>query len=376
MGLEKRGHKKEMLSKNRNNNFWQGKKVLITGHTGFKGSWLTLWLNELGAEILGYALEPDCDKSLFNQLNLQEKCINKIENILDQKTLEKVILDFSPDVVFHLAAQPLVGFSYKNPSLTWSVNVMGTIHVLEALRKIQKKVIALIITSDKVYKNFEWDYAYREDDKLGGDDPYSGSKAAVEIAVNSWRLSFCGNSSHQSKFLKIATARAGNVIGGGDWIESRIIPDLIDSLVKNKEVLLRNPLSTRPWQHVLEPLSGYLKLAERMYLQNQKYLESGFNFGPNIESNQTVKFLIKKCLIYWDGKFKELKQDNSPHEAGKLNVSIEKSFHKLNWKPTWDFETTVKKTILWYRNFLLDGVDPLSCCLNDLSDFENQKNIN
>ena len=372
MGLDKAGHTKKTFSENNNQNFWEGKKVLITGHTGFKGSWLTLWLNKLGAEITGYSLEPDSNKSLFNQLNLQEKCINKIENIEDQKKLEKVILDFDPDIVFHLAAQPLVGFSYSKPSLTWSVNVMGTINVLEALRKIQKKVVALIITSDKVYKNFEWDYAYREDDKLGGDDPYSGSKAAVEIAVNSWRHSFCGNSSHQTQFLKIATARAGNVIGGGDWVESRIIPDLINGLEKKEEVLLRNPISTRPWQHVLEPLSGYLRLTKMMYLQNNKEFETSFNFGPNIESNQTVKYLIQKCLIYWDGKFNEMKQNNLPHEAGKLNVSIEKAFHKLNWKPTWDFETTVKKTILWYKKFILDGVDPLSCCLNDLTDFENE----
>ena len=298
MGLEKEGHTKKVLSKSYNQNFWKDKKVLVTGHTGFKGSWLTLWLNKLGAETTGYALDPEHDKSLFKQLNLQKKCNNKIEDILDKETLEKVILDFSPDVVFHLAAQPLVGLSYTNPSLTWSVNVMGTINVLEALRKIKKKVIAVIITSDKVYKNFEWDYAYREDDKLGGDDPYSGSKAAVEIAVNSWRQSFCGNLSHQSQFLKIASARAGNVIGGGDWVRSRIIPDLIYSLIKEEEVLLRYPLSTRPWQHVLEPLSGYLKLAESIYSQNNNDLESCFNFGPNLESNQTVKSLVKKCLIY------------------------------------------------------------------------------
>ncbi len=372
MELDKESQTKKVLKKNSNQNFWQGKKVLITGHTGFKGSWLTLWLDKLGAEIMGYALEPDYDKSLFNQLNLKERCENKIEDILDKKTLEKVIIDFAPDVVFHLAAQPLVGLSYTNPSLTWSVNVMGTINVLEALRKIKKKVIALIITSDKVYKNFEWDYAYREDDKLGGDDPYSGSKAAVEIAVNSWRRSFCGNSSHQSQYLKIASARAGNVIGGGDWVKSRIIPDLIYSLIKKEEVLLRYPLSTRPWQHVLEPLSGYLKLAESIYLNSQNDLESCFNFGPNLESNQTVKSLIQKCLIHWDGRFNVLPQDDLPHEAGKLNVSIEKAFNKLNWKPTWDYETTVKKTILWYKKVLLDGVDPLSCCINDLKDFEDK----
>lgn len=360
--------------RNPDENFWKDKKVLITGHTGFKGSWLSLWLNKLEAKIVGYGLEPDNDQSLFNQLNLQDKCANNIENILDKQKLEKVIFDYSPDIVFHLAAQPLVGYSYENPELTWSVNVMGTIHLLEALRKIKKKVVSIIITTDKVYKNHEWDYAYREDDQLGGNDPYSGSKAAVEIAVNSWRQSFCGDLSYQSKFLKIATARAGNVIGGGDWVKSRIIPDLIYSLINNQKVILRNPLSTRPWQHVLDPLSGYIKLAQIMYSQDREELESSFNFGPKIESNQNVKSLVEKCSMYWNCKFTESNQDNLPHEAKKLNVSIEKAFHKLNWNPTWDFDKSVEKTILWYKHFLKDGFNPLSCCMSDINDFENMLN--
>ena len=365
---------KETLNSIYLNNFWEGKKVLVTGHTGFKGSWLTLWLDKLGAEILGYALEPDNEKSLFNQLNLSDKCTNKIENILDKKILEKVIHDFSPDIVFHLAAQPLVGLSYENPELTWSVNVMGTVYLLEALRKLKKKVVTIVITTDKVYKNLEWDYAYREDDQLGGHDPYSGSKAAVEIAVKSWRESFCGNLPYQSESLKIATARAGNVIGGGDWVKSRIIPDLIHSLINKEEVLLRNPLSTRPWQHVLEPLSGYLKLAEILFLEDRKDLESSFNFGPNLYSNRTVKQLVEECFISWNGKFRQINQDLMPHEAGKLNISIDKAFHKLNWLPKWNFETTVSKTMLWYKKYLLEEIDPLSCCLNDLNDFEKKTN--
>lgn len=358
-----------------NNNFWLGKRVFITGHNGFKGSWLTLWLLQLGAEISGYSLEQESDICLFNQLNLSSSCHNNINDIRDKDTLEKKILDFAPDMVFHLAAQPLVGLSYEKPESTWSINLMGTIYLLESLRKLKKKCVAVVITTDKVYQNNEWDFSYKESDKLGGDDPYSGSKAAVEIAVNSWRKSFCGSFSHQTEFLKIATARAGNVIGGGDWLKSRIIPDLIYGLSAKKEVLIRNSLSTRPWQHVLEPLSGYLLLAKSIYSQDQKKdLETSFNFGPNLESNKNVRTLIQECSKYWSGEIRENHQSNAPHEAGKLNVSIDKAFHKLNWYPRWDFETSVKKTISWYRYILLENKEPLRCCLNDISDFEKVKN--
>ena len=268
-----------------------------------------------------------------------------------------------------------MGISYEKPETTWSINLMGTIYLLESLRKLKRKCVAVVITTDKVYQNNEWDFSYKESDKLGGDDPYSGSKAAVEIAVNSWRKSFCGNFPHQTEFLNIVTARAGNVIGGGDWLKSRIIPDLIYGLSSKKEVLIRNPLSTRPWQHVLEPLSGYLLLAKSIYSQDpQKNFETSFNFGPTLESNKNVRTLIQECLKYWSGEIRENHQSNAPHEAGKLNVSIDKAFHKLNWHPRWNFETSVKKTISWYKYFLLENKEPLSCCLNDISDFEKVKN--
>ena len=372
MGLIQEENKNMSLNNIDKDGFWKDKKVLVTGHTGFKGSWLSLWLNKLGAQVMGYALEPSTDLSLFNQIKLSEKCINNFNDIRDKQTLEKTIYEFCPDFVFHLAAQPLVGISYENPELTWSTNVMGTIFLLESLKKLNNKCVSIIITTDKVYKNKEWDYAYRENDTLGGNDPYSSSKAAVEIAVRSWRKSFCGELKHQKKYLKLATARAGNVIGGGDWVKSRLIPDLIDSLKNGEKVFLRNPYSTRPWQHVLEPLSGYLKLAKLLFIQDRdKELESSYNFGPNYESNKSVLFLIKKCLTYWDGDFEILDNTNFPHEAGLLNVSIEKSYQKLKWSPTWDFERTIRKTIFWYKQVILEKSDPLDCCLNDLKSYEN-----
>ena len=372
MGLIQTKYKSLSLNNFDKDSFWKSKKVLVTGYTGFKGSWLTLWLNKLGAEVMGYALEPSTELSLFNQIKLSEKCINNFNDIRDKKTLEKTIYEFRPDFVFHLAAQPLVGISYENPELTWSTNVMGTIYLLESLKKLNNKCVSIIITTDKVYQNNEWEYAYRENDPLGGNDPYSSSKAAVEIAVRSWRKSFCGELKHQNKYLKLATARAGNVIGGGDWVKSRLIPDLIDSLKNGEKVFLRNPYSTRPWQHVLEPLSGYLKLAKLLYIQDQvTELESSFNFGPKNEANKSVLYLIKKCLTYWQGEFEILDNTNLPHEAGLLNVSIDKSYQKLKWSPTWDFEQTIRKTIFWYKAVILEKSDPLNCCLNDLCSYES-----
>ena len=359
-------------------NFWKNKKVFVTGHTGFKGSWLTLWLESLGAKIAGYSLLPH-KLSLFNQLNLKNKCINHFEDIRDAETLEKVIMEFDPDIVFHLAAQPLVGFSYLNPSETWATNVMGTVNLLNSLRKINNFCVTLIITTDKVYKNKEWEHAYREIDALGGDDPYSSSKAAVEIAIESWRSSFCGNLAHQNPLLRVASARAGNVIGGGDWVRSRIVPDLIYGLHNKEEVLIRNPESTRPWQHVLEPLSGYLRLAELMYLNKEnQLLDSSFNFGPNLQSNYSVRELVNQCLNYWDGEVVEQDNIKAPHEAGLLNISIEKAHHLLGWDPTWDFEKTVKKTILWYKKVLENEKSHLDSCLSDLNDFQDdlEKNSN
>lgn len=357
---------------NSENNFWKNKKVLITGHTGFKGSWLSLWLSQKGAKILGYSLEPENRISLYNQLKIEEKCISHIEDIRNKNTLKRIVIDFQPDIVFHLAAQPLVQESYKNSEDTWSTNVMGTIYLLNSLRKIQKKCVAIIITTDKVYKNNEWLYGYRENDQLGGIDPYSSSKAAVEIAASSWRASFCGNLSHQTPYLKISTARAGNVIGGGDWSRSRIIPDLIYGLNNKEETTIRNPMAERPWQHILEPLSGYLKLAKLIYINHEDpKLQDAFNFGPHLNSNISVRNLVNECQKHWDGTVIESIDNDSPYEAKLLNLSIDKAISILNWFPVWDFKETVKRTILWYKKFLIFKEDPLDLTLKDIEKYES-----
>ncbi len=356
-------------------NFWKKRRVLLTGHTGFKGSWFINWLSELGADICGYSLEPD-KKSLFNYFVLKNEINfqNVYGDIRDKNYLEETIIKFKPEIVFHFAAQPLVLESYASPLTTWQTNLIGTLNLLESLKNCTNKCSILVITTDKVYKNKEWIYGYREIDELGGHDPYSASKAATEIAVESWKKSFIESKNSKVQHLAIATARSGNVIGGGDWSENRIIPDAIRSLTLKKSLLIRNPSSTRPWQHVLEPLCGYLILSEKLY-NNPGEFSGAFNFGPELESNRTVEELINEVFKHWGGSFqKEEKVSNSPHEAGILNLDISKSSKYLDWKPIWDFETTIEKTISWYKQFY-EGQNPTFLCKNDLKSYiENLEN--
>lgn len=352
--------------------FWKDKKVLITGHTGFKGSWLTLWLKTLGPKVCGISLEPN-NLSLFNQLDLEKQIDSHfVENINNSTSINKIVNDFNPDIVFHLAAQPLVIESYKNPIQTWETNVMGSLKILEAIKNLKKKCSAIFITTDKVYENNEWEFGYRENDPLGGYDPYSASKASAEIAINSWRNSFCGNKTNQTNYLGIATARSGNVIGGGDYSENRLVPDLIKSLNSNTPIVVRNPNSTRPWQHVLEPLSGYLDLARLIYQDpnNLEYCEA-FNFGPEIKSNKTVRDLLAEIFKHCDGKF--IVNDDEPkyHEASNLRLQIDKSFHRLGWYPKWDFSETIKRTINWYSDTNNKLLSPLEACLRDINEFNS-----
>lgn len=344
--------------------FWSGRRVLVTGHTGFKGSWLSLWLNQLGAEVFGYALPPVGDECLFNALRLAETTSSHMGDICDAPSLEKLVLDTQPDVVFHLAAQPLVRQSYQDPVKTWNTNVIGSINVLQSLRLLEKQCIAVMVTTDKVYSNKEWVYGYRENDPLGGYDPYSSSKAAMEIAVASWRSSFCGTASYQSSGLRIASARAGNVIGGGDWAEDRIIPDIVRALLKGEDIVVRNPNSTRPWQHVLEPLSGYLLLAEKM--AEAKDYATSFNFGPHLESNKSVQDLVELALEIWPGNWVNASNQDEPHEASLLNLVVDRAYHRLKWLPRWNFETTVAKTLGWYHDVSRNRHDALECSLKDL----------
>jgi CDP-glucose 4,6-dehydratase len=322
------------------------KNVWLSGHTGFKGAWLAQWLLELGAEVHGFALEPETEPALFDQLELGKRLHHQIADVRDTDAVQKSIRTAQPDFIFHLAAQPLVRLSYEQPVETYATNVMGTIHVMEALRELKKKCVAILITTDKCYENREWLYGYREDDPLGGSDPYSSSKAAAEIAIAAWRRSFFKN--HP---VKIASARAGNVIGGGDWAKDRIVPDCVRALYKKQAIAVRNPSSTRPWQHVLEPLSGYLWLAAKLSQPStlNPQLASAFNFGPAHEANRTVGELVEEVLKYWPGRRKNKFDANAVHEARLLQLATDKASALLGWSPVWNFPTAVEFTIQWYR---------------------------
>ncbi len=356
-----------------NNRFWENKKVLITGHTGFKGSWLSLWLLQMGCDVIGIALEPENEKNLFDLLNLKDQIKHNICDIRNKKAFGEIIKKHKPDIIFHLAAQPLVITSYKKPLETWQINVMGTVNLLDEISYLDKKCSVVFITTDKVYENNEWTYGYREIDKLGGLDPYSSSKAACEIAIHSWRESFYSSNQYQKTNFSIASARAGNVIGGGDWSENRIVPDVIRSLEKNNAIYIRNPSSTRPWQHVLEPLSGYILLAEKLYSDENDIFCSPFNFGPELEANKSVLELVQECLKYWEGDYTIQNNNDKLHEAGKLNLVIDKAHNILDWKPRWDFCKTIDITVNWYKNFTLKKKSPLESCLNDLSLYIDSK---
>ena len=362
-----------------NTNFWLGKRVLLTGHTGFKGCWLLVWLQELGAEVWCYSLEPNDPPNLFKEI-AKERPAGKnwhhtIGDIREGNKLSLIIKQSQPEIVFHLAAQALVQNSYVDPIGTWSTNVQGSLHLLEGLKQLKHQCAVVMITTDKVYRNNEWGYGYRENDRLGGHDPYSSSKAAAEIAISSWRASFCGNGREQTPFLKIASARAGNVIGGGDWAPNRIIPDTIRALSQKKVVTVRNPSSTRPWQHVLEPLSGYLLLAEQLaYKPDDVKLADAFNFGPKIESNTSVENLIREVLKHWDGKWTKLPTSQALHEARSLHLNIDKAYNILEWSPQWNFSKTVERTIRWYKK-VLNGESSLESCLSDLALYNSSKNF-
>ena len=353
-----------------NTEFWAGRRVLLTGHTGFKGSWLSLWLLQLGAEVWGYALAPEADRSLFGELGLdQGRLHHRLGDLRDLQALTEVVNDAQPEVVMHLAAQPLVRRSYRDPLGTWATNVQGSLHLLEALRPLQHRCAVVMVTTDKVYANREWDYGYREHDRLGGHDPYSASKAATELAVASWRSSFCGSAPRQTPHLAIATARAGNVIGGGDWAEERILPDAMRALAAGEPIPVRSPAATRPWQHVLEPLGGYLLLAERLADDAGHAYANAFNFGPTLEANRSVGELVEAALQHWPGSWSDLADPHAPHEAGRLHLQIDKAHHQLRWQPRWDFTTTVARTVDWYRA-VHKGANPLDCCLADLEAYQ------
>lgn len=351
-----------------NSRFWHNRKVLITGHTGFKGSWLSRWLLDLGADVTGLSLPPTVEPNLFRQLSLEQELNHNILDIRCLTDVKKLVSGCQPDVVFHLAAQPIVRMSYELPLETWQTNVGGTINILEALRDLEKPCSVVMVTTDKVYQNNEWNYGYRECDPLGGHDPYSSSKAAAEIAIASWRSSFCGNSSHQTPHLRIASARAGNVIGGGDWSTDRILPDAIRALKDDIDICVRNPSATRPWQHVLEPLHGYLSLAKA--LDHSSLFTKAYNFGPTLDSNRSVSELVNTILTHWPGRWTDTSNSTSPHEASRLNLVIDRAHHELGWSPRWDFSTTVERTVNWYKRVEQQHASALQCCRDDISAYQ------
>jgi CDP-glucose 4,6-dehydratase len=320
---------------------FSGKKVFVSGHTGFKGSWLCEWLLKIGATVHGYALVPETTPSLFEQLGLANRLEHEIADIRDAASVSKSIRSFHPDYVIHMAAQPLVRRSYAIPVETYETNVMGTINILEALRGLASPCSTVIVTTDKCYQNHESGRAYEEDDHLGGHDPYSSSKAMAEIATAAYRNSYFTN--HP---IRVASARAGNVIGGGDWAEDRIVPDAMRALDAGVPISVRNPAAVRPWQHVLEPLGGYLQLVAQLI--NDPKCASGFNFGPRLDSSRTVRDLIQEVLKHRDGSWIDASDPMALHEASLLSLSIEKAEKVLGWQPKWNFEQTIERTVSWY----------------------------
>ena len=343
--MEQRKHPVENMVKDFD--FWLGKKVLITGHTGFKGVWLSLYLKHLGADICGVSLSPPSSPSLFDLVNLDTEIQSENCDIRNRNSLIKIFKDFNPEVVFHLAAQSLVGMSYSDPVDTYDINVMGTLNILEAIRHTRTVKSAVMITSDKCYENKEWIWGYRENDELGGHDPYSSSKAAAEILVKSYVNSFFSDGARE---INVATARAGNVIGGGDWALDRLIPDIFRAIKSCETLELRNPQAVRPWQHVLDPLTGYMLLAEKLYENNGDYRGS-WNFGPDYKQTKTVaeiiKFIEKQLEITIN-----IGSEQTAHykETTFLKLDSTKSNSKLNWHPTWDLERTLEKTVDWYSS--------------------------
>lgn len=328
---------------------FNNKTVVLTGHTGFKGSWLTAWLKQLGAKVVGIALNPPTEPSHFSVARLSEGISDYRIDIRNSTELQEVIVNAQPDFVFHLAAQALVRRSYDDPIETWGINVLGTLHVLEALRKLDKPCAAVIITSDKCYDNVEWVWGYRETDAMGGPDPYSASKAAAELAIRSHIKSYFPK---ETSKIRIASARAGNVIGGGDWADHRIVPDCVKAWSNNNLVELRNPHSTRPWQHVLEPLSGYLTLAMAL-TQRPELHGQPFNFGPQTQQNHSVLALVQQMALYWDQVRWQDVSDLAagPYESGLLKLNCDKALHFLQWHAVMGFEDTVRMTAEWYRGY-------------------------
>ncbi|MBL8506405.1 MAG: CDP-glucose 4,6-dehydratase [Methylobacillus glycogenes] len=331
--------------------FWRGKRVFLTGHTGFKGSWLSLWLQSMGAELSGFALTPPTEPSLFEIAKVGEGMRSYTGDIRDIEALQAALIESRPEIVIHMAAQPLVRYSYDHPVETYATNVMGTIHLLESLRKLDTVRAIVNVTTDKCYENKEWAWGYREHEPMGGYDPYSNSKACAELVTSAYRSSFFNPESYADHGVALASARAGNVIGGGDWAKDRLIPDIINAFSQGRTVSIRNPQAIRPWQHVMEPLRGYLMLAERLYEQGAAFAE-GWNFGPNDIDAKPVEWIVRKLADKWGtGASWKVEHDAALHEANYLKLDISKARAQLGWEPQLNLDAALGLIVDWYRGY-------------------------
>lgn len=351
-------------------NFWHGKRVLVTGHTGFKGSWLSLWLQSMGSQVVGYALNAPTNPSLFDVAKVGKGMISIVGDIRDLEHLQTILAEHKPEIVIHMAAQPLVRYSYVEPIETYSTNVMGTVNLLEAVRGTSSVKAVVNITSDKCYENREWVWGYRENEAMGGYDPYSSSKGCAELVASAYRSSFFNPKDYARHGVAVASARAGNVIGGGDWAEDRLIPDIIRAIEKGTPVMIRSPNAIRPWQHVLEPLAGYLLLAEKLYNEGTKYAE-GWNFGPADADAQPVEWIVKKLCDAWGaGASWKLDVQEGPHEAHYLKLDCSKAHNSLGWKPIWNLEQTIARIVAWQKAASRNE-DMRSVTLSQINDYQN-----
>lgn len=350
---------------------YRNKTVLVTGHTGFKGSWLCIWLKELGARVVGYGLEPYTERDNFVVTGLKKRIIHLIGDVRDYDGLRQVFREYQPEFVFHLAAQPLVRESYRNPKETLDVNIGGTINVLECCRLSESTKVIINVTSDKCYENHEWVWGYRENDPIGGHDPYSASKGCSELVTRAYEKSFFDPDIFETHQKSLSSVRAGNVIGGGDWQRDRIIPDCIRALEKDEPIQIRNPHAVRPWQHVLEPLGGYLRLASKMYRNSGKFC-GAWNFGPNSGSSMTVGEVADQVVTNWgNGSWVCSADEEHLHEAQLLGLDIRKAESYLNWFPVWDARTAIAQTVHWYKNY--KGKDPYGICLDQINKLQHLK---
>jgi CDP-glucose 4,6-dehydratase len=351
------------------------KRILVTGHTGFKGSWLTLWLYQLGAQVYGYSLPPPTTPSNYELSKVSSLLAGEwVADIRDREQMKKALLACQPEIIFHLAAQPLVCASYREPFETFEVNVMGTASLLDAVRSSGKPCAVICITTDKCYENREREEGYSEEDPMGGYDPYSASKGAAEILIASYRRAFFNLETLRKHGVQLASARAGNVVGGGDFAEDRIVVDLVKSMKSGTPTEIRNPVAIRPWQHVLEPLSGYLTLAEKMVTSSSGHWCEGWNFGPMAQGERTVRELADLFFKEWgSGGWKDVSHGAHPHEAGLLRLKIGKASQRLGWVPRWSFETMIQRTVNWYRQ--MDTMSPRQLCLSDIIDYSNNLTV-